>query len=89
MKLIIGRRCMFQCNDDDLIKWYDGYQKYKEQKASIKEQLMPITWHPSRWWDWCIPNDEKKKRGRKILVVTDSCFQDYLIRKRARNDQTF
>ena len=25
---------------------------------------MPITWHPSRWWDWCVPNDEKKKRQK-------------------------
>ena len=34
---------------------------------------MPITWHPSRWWDWCVPNDEKK-RDRKIVEVTDGCF---------------
>ena len=20
---------------------------------------MPITWHPSRWWDWCMSEDEK------------------------------
>ena len=35
---------------------------------------MPITSHPSRWWDWCVPNDEKKKRDRKIVEVTDGCF---------------
>ena len=22
---------------------------------------MPIAWHPSRWWDWCVPKDEKKE----------------------------
>ena len=48
------------CNDNRLIKWYDGYQKRKAQKASIKEELMPIAWHPSRWWGGCIPEDEKK-----------------------------
>ena len=21
---------------------------------------MPTAWHPSRWWDWCVPEDEKK-----------------------------
>ena len=21
---------------------------------------MLIAWHPSRWWDWCVPNDEKQ-----------------------------
>ena len=48
------------CNDDEIIEWYDGYQKRKAQKASIKEELLPITWHPSRWWDWCISEDEKR-----------------------------
>ena len=48
-------------NDHELIKWYKGYQKRKAQKASIKEELMPITWHPSRYWDWCMIEDEKKE----------------------------
>ena len=48
------------CNDERLIKWYKGYKKRKAQKASIKDELMPITWHPSRWWDWCISEDEKR-----------------------------
>ena len=30
------------CNDDELIKWYDEYKKRKAQKASIKEELLPI-----------------------------------------------
>ena len=69
-----------QCNeyyDDDndkhswqdkynIFEWRDDYKKQKVQKASIKEELMPIAWHPSRWWDWCIPEDEKK-RQKKIF----------------------
>ena len=47
------------CNDNKPIKWQEGYKKRKTQKARIKEELMPITWHPSRWWDWCVPEDEK------------------------------
>ena len=35
-------------NDNEMIKWYDGYQKRKAQKAKIKEELLPITWHPDR-----------------------------------------
>ena len=46
---------------DKLIGWYEGYQKHKAQKAQIKKELMPITWHPSRWWDWCVSEDEKKE----------------------------
>ena len=22
---------------------------------------MAIAWHPSPWWDWCLPEDEKKE----------------------------
>ena len=46
---------------DDLIKWYEGYQKRKAQKAQMKEDLMPIVWHLSRWWASCVPDDEKKR----------------------------
>ena len=61
--------------DNHLIEWYDGYKKPKVQKIKIKEELMPITWHPSRWWDWCIPEDEK------TVEVTDNRFYGYLIEK--------
>ena len=47
-------------NDNEMIKWYDGYKKRKTQKTSIKEELLPIAWHPSRWWDWCVIEDEKR-----------------------------
>ena len=49
------------CIDDRLNKWYEGYKKRKAQKAQIEEELTPIAWHPSRWWDWCVPEDEKKE----------------------------
>ena len=48
-------------DEDNLFEWYDGYKKRKAQKASIKEQLLPIAWHPSRYWDSCVPEDEKKE----------------------------
>ena len=31
--------------DYGMIGWYEGYKKSKAKKASIKEELMPITWH--------------------------------------------
>ena len=57
---------------DDFYKrteWYDGYQKRKTQKASIKEELLPIAWHPSRWWDWCVPEDKKKETEKLFLTI--------------------
>ena len=55
------KQCGCYYDDDGYIEWYDGYQKRKVQKASIKEELLPIAWHRSRWWDWCVPNDEKQE----------------------------
>ena len=50
------------CDDEDnFFKWYEGYKKRRAQKASIKEELSPIAWHPSRYWDWCMSEDEKKE----------------------------
>ena len=43
----------------------DAYIKCKTQKAKTKEELMPVAWHPDRWWDWCIPEDEKKEILRR------------------------
>ena len=37
----------------EMIEWQEGYKKRKAQKAQIKKELMPIAWHPSRYWDWC------------------------------------
>ena len=45
---------------DDIIEWYNGYLKRKAQKAKIKEELMPIVWHISRWWNWCMSEDGKR-----------------------------
>ena len=70
------------CNDAELIEWYKGHQKLKTQKAKIKEDLMPIVWNPSRWWDWCFPEDEKKRQknyGHKQgLFVFDDQTQHFL-----------
>ena len=50
-------------------KWYDAYKKCKAQKAKIKEELMPIAWHPLRYWGSCVPEDKKEEtRYKKILT---------------------
>ena len=56
-------------DDDELGKWLDVYQKRKVQKSQIKKELMLIAWHPSRWWDWCLDEDEKKE--------TENCRHKY------------
>ena len=46
-------------DEDKFFEWCDGYKKQKAQKASIKEEILPTAWHPSRYWDWCISEKEK------------------------------
>ena len=46
-----------ECDDGNkFFKWYE----IKIKEAKIKEELLPIAWHPSRQWDWCVPEDEKE-----------------------------
>ena len=59
--------CSYHNKYDRFIKWCNGYQKRKAQKAKIKEELMPIAWHASRWWDWCVPENKKKKRQKNCF----------------------
>ena len=36
------------------------YHRYNYRKA-LKEELMRMAWHPDRYWDWCMSEDEKKE----------------------------
>ena len=45
------------------VEIYD-YKKRKEQKALIREQILPIAWHPDRVIDWCFDEDEKHDLNR-------------------------
>ena len=33
---------------------------------------MPIAWHPKRWWNFCMSEDEKKEIKQ---IFTNKCFQ--------------
>ena len=52
---------------------YNKQIECKAFKKDITKELMLVAWHPRRWWDWCLPEDEKKeaepiftdKAGRK------------------------
>ena len=32
---------------------------------------MSVAWHPNRWWDWCVSQDEKKEIE---WIFTEKCF---------------
>ena len=44
-----------------LLAWHIKFEKRKELKKTISEELMLIAWHPKRWWNFCISEDEKKE----------------------------
>ena len=37
-------------------------------KKDVSKELMPVALHPTRWWDWCMLEDEKKE---KVPIFTD------------------
>ena len=59
----------FDENDPDtiilirLLTWHIKFKKYKKFKKELSEKLMPVAWHPNRWWDWCMSEYEKKNRS--------------------------
>ena len=77
-------------DDDNFFKWYDGYKKQKVQKASIKEQLLTFAWNPSRYWNWCISEADKKEGQKKCAMTqcaTTCAYYLYLIIFGCRNVQ--
>ena len=41
----------------DLFRYY--HQKMFSK--ALREELISITWHPDQWWNWCVPEDEKRE----------------------------
>ena len=35
--------------------------KNAKQLKKISEELMPIVWHPKRWWNFCLSDNERKE----------------------------
>ena len=47
-----------------LLTWQTKFEKRKElekKKKKLNQELMSAVWHPTRWWDWCVSEDEKMK----------------------------
>ena len=47
----------FDVVHDDLLQYHHKRQFY----TKIYNEVLSVAWHPSRWWDWCMPEDEKKE----------------------------
>ena len=51
----------FQSNQDSFFVKHIKFEKRKELKKELSEELMPAVWHSNRWWNWCMSEDEKKE----------------------------
>ena len=41
---------------------------------------MPIAWHPSRWWDCCVHQDEKRDMETIFLTIGYAEIKNILIK---------
>ena len=33
------------------LAWHIKFEKSKALKKELNEKLMPVAWHPNKWWD--------------------------------------
>ena len=52
-----------------LLAWNRNFKKRKALKKKISEELMSIAWHPKRWWNFSMSEDEEKETE---LILTET-----------------
>ena len=60
-----------------LLAWHIRFEKRKALTKMISEALIPIAWHPKRWWNFCMSEDVKKETEP---IFTEQCIQYESIR---------
>ena len=57
----------------DLLLGIVNLKKWKALKKELKkiEELMPLAWHPNRWWNFCMSEDEKNEAEP---IFNEHCF---------------
>ena len=43
-----------------LVAWRNRFRHLKTFEKDICKELIPVAWHPTSWWDWCMSEDEEK-----------------------------
>ena len=44
-----------------LMAWYNKYKQHESWKKDTSKEITLVSYHPTRWWDWCMPKYEKNK----------------------------
>ena len=50
-----------------LLTWHTKFEKCKEIKKELNQELISVAWHPNRWQYWCVSEDEKKEIDPVLL----------------------
>ena len=50
-----------------LLAWHIKFKKRKALKEKLNEELMPIVWHPKRWWNVLCQKMRKWKQNQFLL----------------------
>ena len=45
-----------------VLAWHTKFRKRKELKKELSEELMPVAWHPDRWWDFLALHTKFRKQ---------------------------
>ena len=45
-----------------LLAWHIKFEKRKALNKELNEELMLVEWHPRRWWNFCMSEDEEEKK---------------------------
>ena len=63
--ITIKKKLFFQANCFNFFSSQDSvfvkHIKLEKLKKKLDEELMRVAWHPNRWWDCCVSDDEKKQ----------------------------
>ena len=43
--------------------WCNKFKQCKVFKEQMSKESMPVAWHLTRWWDWCVSEEKKKERN--------------------------
>ena len=65
------------------LAWRNKFEKSKAYKRNLSKELMPVAWHPTRWWDWCIKKMRKKKQNQFLLIKLGSDKNAFDLRRNA------
>ena len=53
-----------------LLAWHTEFEKRRKLKKELNKELMSVAWHPKRWRNWCVSEDEKTERDPMFVKVS-------------------